>query len=74
MLRFSRPASRDDLAGLSGTFSVVILGGGPARDARVDAVRERARLHPEIAEGHVELPMVCRCWRTYRTDGPVPGA
>ncbi len=74
VLRFSRPASRDDLAGLSGTFSVVILGGGPARDARVDAVRERARLHPEIAEGHVELPMVCRCWRTYRTDGPVPGA
>jgi SAM-dependent methyltransferase len=70
VVRFSVTVDLDDLAGLSGTFSVVILGGGPQRDARIDAVRERARAHPEIGEGPVELPMVCRCWRAVRTEGP----
>ncbi|MGH9047805.1 MAG: class I SAM-dependent methyltransferase [Acidimicrobiales bacterium] len=70
VIRFSLTMDLDDLAGLSGTYSVVILGGGSERDARIAAVRERARLHPEIGDGPVELPMVCRCWRAYRTEGP----
>jgi SAM-dependent methyltransferase len=69
VVRFSRSADLDDLAGLSGTFSVAILGGGPEREARIAAVRERARSRPEIGEGPVELPMVCRCWRALRTEG-----
>jgi SAM-dependent methyltransferase len=64
----TRTVSVDDLAGLSGTFSVVIVGGGAARDQWVDAVRARARA--VVGEGPLELPMVCRCWRTYRTDAP----
>jgi SAM-dependent methyltransferase len=69
LVEFSTTVDLDDLAGLSGTYSVVILGGGAARDALVEAVREQARAHPEIGEGPVELPMVCRCWRTFRTKG-----
>ena len=66
VIRFTTPVDLDDLGGLSGTFSVVILGGGPERDARIRAVRERARSHPEVGSGPVDLPMVCRCWRTVR--------
>ncbi|MGH9007699.1 MAG: class I SAM-dependent methyltransferase [Acidimicrobiales bacterium] len=66
VIRFTTPVDLDDLGGLSGTFSVVILGGGPERDARIRAVRERARTHPEVGDGPVDLPMVCRCWRTAR--------
>ena len=69
VVEFALTANVDDLAGLSGTFSIAILGGGPERDARVEAVRERARTHPALEEGTVELPMACRCWRTYRTEG-----
>jgi len=69
VVRFSLTVDLDDLAGLSGTFSVVIVGGGAERDARMEAVRDRARARPEIGEGRVELPMVCRCWRAYRTEG-----
>jgi SAM-dependent methyltransferase len=66
VIRFTTPVDLDDLSGLSGTFSVVILGGGSERDARIRAVRERARAHPEVGDGPVDLPMVCRCWRTVR--------
>jgi SAM-dependent methyltransferase len=68
VFEFTRTVTIEDLAGLSGTFSVVIVGGGPAREHRVDAVRERARAL--FGEGPLELPMVCRCWRTYRTEAP----
>jgi SAM-dependent methyltransferase len=71
-IRFTRMADLDDLAGLSGTYSVVILGGGTARDARIAAARERAvRVRPEVADGPIELPMVCRCWRAVRTEAPL---
>ena len=69
VVEFAIAANVDDLAGLSGTFSVAIVGGGPERDARIEAVRERARTHPALEEGTVELPMACRCWRAYRTEG-----
>jgi SAM-dependent methyltransferase len=73
LVRFMRMADLDDLAGLSGTYSVVILGGGPERDARIAAARERAATaRPDSLDGPVELPMVCRCWRAYRTDAPPP--
>ena len=57
----------DDLAGLSGTFSVVIVGG---RRGATPAWR-RCEIGPPVAvigAGPVELPMVCRCWRAYRTE------
>jgi SAM-dependent methyltransferase len=73
VIRFSRTVDVDDLAGLSGTFSVVIVGGGREREARIEAVRERARANPAVGEGPIELPMACRCWRAFRTGGP-PGA
>jgi SAM-dependent methyltransferase len=69
VVEFAITANVDDLAGLSGTFSVAIVGGGPERDARIEAVRERARTHLALEEGTVELPMACRCWRAYRTEG-----
>jgi SAM-dependent methyltransferase len=72
VVRFSVTVDVDDLAGLSGTFSVVIVGGGAEREARMETVRARARAHPEVGEGRIELPMVCRCWRAFRSDGPGP--
>lgn len=64
LVRFTRPMDEDDLAGLSGTYSRVVVKGGTARAARIEAVRSRARrsIGPEPAE----LPMTCRCWRVIR--------
>jgi hypothetical protein len=70
VVRFNLTLDLDDLAGLAGTYSMVIVGGD--RDARVREVRELARRHPEVGDGPVELPMVCRCWRVYRAEGPRP--
>ncbi len=73
LVRFVRLADLDDLAGLSGTYSVVIVGGGAERDARIAAARERAATtRPDSLDGPVELPMVCRCWRAYRTEAISP--
>jgi len=65
-----RTISLDDLAGLAGTYSVVIVAGQSERQARMDLVRDRAR--SVFGQGPVELPMACRCWRAFRTEGPVP--
>ena len=73
IVRFNVPVDLDDLAGLSGTYSVVIVGGDAERDAAIEAVRERARAHPEVQEGQVELPMVCRCSRAVRIEEPRTG-
>ncbi len=73
LVRFFRMADLDELAGLSGTYSVVIAGGGPERGARIAAARERAtRVRPDILDRPIELPMVCRCWRAMRTEEPAP--
>jgi len=64
VIRFSRTFDLDELAGLAGTYSVVILGAGGERVARMHQIRERAeRL---FGDGPVTLPMVCRCWRSTR--------
>jgi SAM-dependent methyltransferase len=68
VVRFSLTVDLEDLAGLAGTYSVVIVGGGSEREARIEGVRARARQHPEVGEGPIELPMACRCWRAHRTD------
>jgi SAM-dependent methyltransferase len=67
LIRFSRPFDLDELAGLGGTYSVVILGAGAARTARMSEIRERARRL--FGNGPVTVPMVCRCWRTVRLAG-----
>jgi SAM-dependent methyltransferase len=74
VVEFGITADADDLAGLSGTYSVAIVGGGPGRHARIEAARARARAHPALRGGSVELPMVCRCWRAFRTEDRSPVA
>jgi len=67
VFRFSRLFDLDELAGLAGTYSVVILGAGSERTARMTQIRERAeRL---FGPGPVTVPMVCRCWRAFRLPG-----
>jgi hypothetical protein len=64
LVRFTRSMDENDLAGLSGTYSRVVVAGRSARAARIEAVRSRARR--SIGPGPAELPMTCRCWRAVR--------
>lgn len=71
VLRWSRPVTAEDLAGLAGTYSSVVTFG---RDRR-DAVMARtalitARLPELFTDGTVDLPFACRCWRVVRTGDP----
>ncbi|HUA96547.1 MAG TPA: hypothetical protein VMB82_13600, partial [Acidimicrobiales bacterium] len=67
VVRFSRSFRPDELAGLSGTYSVVITGGAQERAGRMERVEHRVR--SLFGDGPVEVPMLCRCWRTVRTVG-----
>jgi len=75
VLRWSNPATAEDLAGLAGTYSSVVTFGPDRRDAVMARTALVAARLPELfTDGAVELPFACRCWRTVRTGDPAPTA
>jgi SAM-dependent methyltransferase len=66
-IRFTRRFTRDDLIGLTGTFSAVITLEPPARERLLARVRETLQRDPRFADpAGAELPMRAGCWRTRR--------
>jgi len=60
---FHKTFQPDELVGLAGTYSVAIVS-SEQRQRRRDAVSAMVREH--FGNRPVEVPMVCRCWRTTR--------
>ena len=59
----------DELAGLAGTFSVVIRLPESEREGLHERLRAYVRENPPAfleSDGSFELPMRCYCWRTVR--------
>ena len=72
VVRWSRRATAEDLAGLAGTYSSVITFGPGRRQTMEARTADIAARHPELfTDGAVELPFACRCWRAVRTADPV---
>jgi SAM-dependent methyltransferase len=67
LVRWSRRATPEDLAGLAGTYSSVIAFGRERPPLRERAAAVAARRPDLFTDGSVELPFGCRCWRTVRT-------
>jgi SAM-dependent methyltransferase len=68
VVRWSRQATPEDLAGLAGTYSSVITFGPGRRQTMAARTADIAARHPELfTDGTVELPFACRCWRAVRT-------
>jgi len=71
VVRWSRQASPEDLAGLAGTYSSVITFGPGRRQTVAARTNDMVARHPELfRDGTVELPFACRCWRAVRTADP----
>ena len=67
-LHWTRTVTLDELAGLAGTFSVVIRLPETERAGLGDRLLEFVRSHPALAgRDEVDLPMRCHCWRAVRT-------
>jgi SAM-dependent methyltransferase len=69
LLRWTRTVTLDELAGLAGTFSVVIRLPESEREGLHDRLLAYLREHPPptlSGEGKLVLPMRCYCWRTVR--------
>ena len=72
VVRWSRPATPEDLAGLAGTYSSVITFGPGRRQTVMARTQDMITRHPELfTDGTVQLPLACRCWRAVRTADPV---
>src|ERR1700678_1387941 len=64
LVRWSRRATPEDLAGLAGTYSSVITFGPQRRQTVMARTSDLVASHPELlSDGTVELPFACRCWR-----------
>jgi len=68
VVRWSRRATPEDLAGLAGTYSSVIAFGRGRRRTVSARTADLVARRPELfTDGTVELPFACRCWRAVRT-------
>jgi SAM-dependent methyltransferase len=66
-VRFTTRMTRDELVGLSGTYSQNIVVGAPERHARQAAIRDRLTADERFGDpAGVEVPMLSWCWRTVR--------
>jgi SAM-dependent methyltransferase len=75
VVRWSRRAGPEDLAGLAGTYSSVITFGPGRRQTVAARTTDLVSRHPELfRDGSVELPFACRCWRAVRSADPAPAA
>jgi SAM-dependent methyltransferase len=67
LVRFRRRFTREELLGLAGTFSRVIVLEPSARAELLDRVRASLAADPRLDEPDgIELPMTSRCWRAER--------
>jgi SAM-dependent methyltransferase len=69
LLRWTMSVTLDELAGLAGTFSVVIRLPESERAGLQDRLLAYVREHPppasaRTADDRIDLPMRCYCWRT----------
>jgi len=67
VVAWSTPMTRDELVGVTGTYSAVITSPDEERAAILERVERLAANHESFAGGAtIELPMACRCWRATR--------
>jgi SAM-dependent methyltransferase len=65
--RWTKPMSKDELVGLAGTYSAVIVMDDGERNEYLAAVRRFLDTDPTLASLDViDVPMRCRCWRAIR--------
>jgi len=68
VIAWSKPTTGEELVGLAGTYSRVIIRPDEERAALLTRAQELAAAHPALAGGAtIDLPMGCRCWRATRT-------
>jgi len=63
-VRWSMPMTQEQLVGLAGTYSSMITMSPDLRERELSRIRTVAS--SIAAEGEVEIPMSCRCWRAVR--------
>lgn len=67
IVRWSRPIRPEDVVGLIGTYSRIIVLPEAQRQALLERVADFTRADPALAGREtVDLPMTCRCWRATR--------
>jgi SAM-dependent methyltransferase len=67
LLEWATPMTRNELLGLAGTYSAVIVMGASERDEYLGAMTRFLDAHEELAvNGVLSVPMRCLCWRTTR--------
>jgi SAM-dependent methyltransferase len=67
VVRWSRPITPEDVVGLIGTYSRIIVLPEAQRQALLERVADFTRTDPALAgRDMVDLPMTCRCWRATR--------
>jgi SAM-dependent methyltransferase len=67
IVRFGRRFSADELVGLAGTYSGLVVKPPAERAARLEELRELIETHPLLGgRDDLEVPMLTRCWRAGR--------
>jgi hypothetical protein len=64
LITWSLPMTLDQLVGLAGTYSSTIV--MPPDQKERELARVRATAESVVGGDVVEMPMLCRCWRTVR--------
>jgi SAM-dependent methyltransferase len=68
VVRFERRFTRDELVGLAGTYSALIVRPPAERTALLDDLRRTLDADPRFADpAGLTLPMASRCWRAERS-------
>jgi hypothetical protein len=67
IVRWTRPMTKEDLVGMTGTYSDIITLPPAERDGYLASVADFLDTHDvPMSQGLVEVPMRCICWRTFR--------
>jgi SAM-dependent methyltransferase len=65
IVKWSMPMTQEQLVGLAGTYSSMITMSPELRERELSRIQTVAS--SIAADGEVEMPMSCRCWRAVRT-------
>jgi SAM-dependent methyltransferase len=67
VIRWTKPMTKEELVGLAGTYSAIIVMEPTARREFLDGVTRFLHSDPDLAPREViEVPMRCLCWRATR--------